>query len=115
MGKRKQTKKFAMVKRIIAKQDSRIKKPEPQKTKPEDKVRHLQQVSSALFFKHNEALKPPYSVIVDTNFINFSIQNKMELVKGMMDCLFAKATPCITDCVLAEIEKMGEKYRIALK
>jgi U3 small nucleolar RNA-associated protein 24 len=27
---------------------------------------------------------------VDTNFINFSIQNKIELVQGMMDCLMAK-------------------------
>ena len=33
--------------------------------------------SSALFFKHNSALGPPYQVIVDTNFINFSIQNKV--------------------------------------
>ena len=23
--------------------------------------------------------------------------------------------PCITDCVMAELEKMGEKYRIALR
>jgi hypothetical protein len=29
-------------------------------------------------------------VLVDTNFINFSIQNKIELVQGMMDCLMAK-------------------------
>lgn len=34
-------------------------------------------VSSALFFKYNTALGPPYRVIVDTNFINFSIQNKV--------------------------------------
>ncbi|KAJ3255970.1 hypothetical protein HK103_005777 [Boothiomyces macroporosus] len=52
---------------------------------------------------------------VDTNFINFSIQNKLEMVKAMMDCLYAKCIPCITDCVMAELEKMGEKYRIALK
>lgn len=25
------------------------------------------------------------------------------------------AVPCITDCVLAELEKLGPKYRIALK
>jgi hypothetical protein len=34
-------------------------------------------VSSALFFSYNMALGPPYRVIVDTNFINFSIQNKV--------------------------------------
>ena len=32
---------------------------------------------SALFFKHNTQLGPPYQVLVDTNFINFSIRNKV--------------------------------------
>jgi rRNA-processing protein FCF1 len=40
---------------------------------------------------HNTDLGPPYRVLVDTNFINFSIQNKIELVQGMMDCLMAKS------------------------
>jgi U3 small nucleolar RNA-associated protein 24 len=52
---------------------------------------------------------------VDTNFINFSIKNKLEIVKAMMDCLLAKAVPCITDCVMAELEKLGHKYRVALR
>jgi len=46
--------------------------------------------ASSLFFAHNEALGPPYRVLVDTNFINFSLQNKIELVQGMMDCLYAE-------------------------
>ncbi|KAF2322897.1 hypothetical protein GH714_031908 [Hevea brasiliensis] len=65
------------------------------------------QVSSALYFTYNTALGPPYRVLVDTNFINFSIQNKLDLEKAMMDCLYAKCTPCITDCVMAELEKLG--------
>jgi len=72
-------------------------------------------VASSLFFQYNDALRPPYSVLVDTNFINFSIQKKLELVKAMMDCLYAKATPVITDCVMAELEKLGPRYRIALR
>lgn len=32
-----------------------------------------------------------------------------------MDCLYAECIPCITDCVLAELEKLGQKYRVALK
>lgn len=40
---------------------------------------------------------------------------QIDLVKGMMDCLYAECTPCITDCVLAELEKLGQKYRVALK
>ena len=45
---------------------------------------------ASLFLSHNESLGPPYRVLVDTNFINFSLQNKVELVQGMMDCLMAK-------------------------
>ncbi|KAK8711322.1 hypothetical protein V6N13_146606 [Hibiscus sabdariffa] len=37
------------------------------------------------------SLVPPYCILVDTNFINFSIQNKLDLEKGMMDCLYAKS------------------------
>ena len=36
-------------------------------------------------------------------------------VRGMMDCLYAECKPCITDCVMAELEKLGQKYRVALK
>ena len=32
-----------------------------------------------------------------------------------MDCLLAKAIPCISDCVVAELEKMGHRFRLALK
>ena len=32
-----------------------------------------------------------------------------------MECLYAKCTPCITDCVMAELEKLGQKFRVALK
>jgi U3 small nucleolar RNA-associated protein 24 len=70
---------------------------------------------SALFFKYNTQLGPPYRVLIDTNFINFSIRNKIDLLKGMMDCLYAECTACITDCVMAELEKLGQKYRVALK
>ena len=45
-----------------------------------------------MFLQHNTALVPPYRVLIDTNFINFSLQNKLELVSGMMDCLYAKCS-----------------------
>jgi rRNA-processing protein FCF1 len=152
------------------------------------------QTSSAMFFKYNTSLGPPFHIIVDTNFINFAIKNKLDVVRSMMDCLLAKCTcasgavheagrgkegrgtgvgaprapkwvcpvprappppprggyvleslapfpacrhcflpsiplththththhvgagiPCITDCVMAELEKLGPKYRIALR
>lgn len=45
---------------------------------------------TSLFFAHNEALVPPYRVIVDTNFINLSLENRVDMVRAMMDVLYAK-------------------------
>ncbi|KAK9766408.1 rRNA-processing protein fcf1 [Basidiobolus ranarum] len=120
MGKAKKTRQFGLVKRMINPKDARLKEnQEKLKKKEEEKekslVNHIPQVASSLFFRYNTALGPPYHVLVDTNFINFSIQNKLELVKSMMDCLYAKCIPCITDCVMAELEKLGPKYRVALR
>ena len=86
-----------------------------QASKEESKKRHKELAPSSMFFQHNAALGPPYRVLVDTNFINFSLQNKIELVQGMIDCLYPKTNPCITTCVLSELEKLGPKYRIALR
>lgn len=121
MGKAKQTRKFAEMKRMINLKDSRINKKDrlgkkKKKPNPENmSIRELPQASSALFFQYNEQLGPPYHVILDTNFINFSIENKLDVVKSMMDCLYAKCIPYITDCVMAELEKLGAKYRVALR
>lgn len=54
-------------------------------------------------------------MLVDTNFISHTIQHKLEVIPTMMDCLYAKCIPVITDCVLAELEKLGQKYRLALR
>ena len=43
------------------------------------------------------------------------LKNKLDLFQAMMDCLLAKCIPCITDCVIAELEKLGSKYRLALR
>ncbi|CCA72757.1 related to FCF1-Essential nucleolar protein that is a component of the SSU (small subunit) processome involved in the pre-rRNA processing steps of 40S ribosomal subunit biogenesis [Serendipita indica DSM 11827] len=119
-GKAKKTRKFATIKRLLSPKDARLKENKVKQAAKEAEakekaVRRVTQVSSALFLSHNTSLGPPYRVLVDTNFINFSLQNKLELVAGMMDCLYAKCIPCITDCVMAELEKLGPKYRIALR
>ncbi|KAK0546116.1 rRNA-processing protein fcf1 [Tilletia horrida] len=138
MGRVKKTKKFALVKRMLNPKDQRLNDNSKPSTDNKGKgkaigssggaagsssskslngvpVRHINTPAASLFFNHNTALGPPYRVLVDTNFINFSLQNKIELVQGMMDCLFAKTIPCITDCVLAELESLGSKYRVALR
>ena len=43
----------------------------------EEAEKHIPQVPTALFFQYNTQLGPPYHVLVDTNFINFSIKNKV--------------------------------------
>jgi len=39
----------------------------------------------------------------------------MDIIQNMMDTLYAKCIPYITDCVMAELEKLGSKHRIALR
>ena len=124
MGKAKKKQqarqKFAIMKKMITQYDSRIKDKDRTKrktkidlTKP--KINKAPQMSTAMFFEYNTQLGPPYHVLLDTNFINFSIKNKIDLVQGMMDCMYAKCIPYLTDCVLAELEKLGQKYRLAMK
>ncbi|KAL9032883.1 MAG: hypothetical protein Q9214_007771, partial [Letrouitia sp. 1 TL-2023] len=122
MSRVKKTRKFAAVKRVIGQRDSRLKKNRDKdaleakrKAKDDELVREIPQVSSSLFFKHNTALVPPYSVLVDTNFLSHTVQHKLDLLPTMMDCLYAKCTPIITSCVMAELEKLGPRYRIALR
>lgn len=121
MPKGKKTRKFAVMKRMISSNDPRLK-PEDRKRKKEkipdpheQKLVEAPQYSSALFFEYNTQLGPPYRILIDTNFINFAIKNKVDLVKGMMDCLYAKCIPYVTECVQGELERMGERYRLALK
>lgn len=111
----------AQLKRLIKPTDSRLKAKDrlEEKKKALDphalKILETPQVSSALFFHYNTQLGPPYHILVDTNFVHFSIKNKLDVIKNMTDCLYAKCIPYITDCVMAELEKMGQKYKMALK
>ncbi|XP_006750658.1 rRNA-processing protein FCF1 homolog, partial [Leptonychotes weddellii] len=122
MGKQKKARKYATMKRMLSLRDQRLKEKDrlkPKKKEKKDpsalKEREVPQHPSCLFFQYNTQLGPPYHILVDTNFINFSIKAKLDLVQSMMDCLYAKCIPCITDCVMAEIEKLGQKYRMALR
>ncbi|CAD7691042.1 unnamed protein product [Nyctereutes procyonoides] len=123
MGKQKKTRKYANMKRMLSLRDQRLKedrlkpkKKEKKKKKKKErkessqctKEREVPQHPSCLFFQYNTQLGSPYHILVDTNF---SIKAKLDLVQLVMDCLYAKCIPCITDCVMAEIEKLGQKYR----
>ncbi|KAJ5468685.1 hypothetical protein N7475_006437 [Penicillium sp. IBT 31633x] len=120
MGVQKKTRKFALAKRAISMRDNRLKQNQEKvekkgKDAKDDLVREAPQAPSSMFFQYNTALAPPYSVLVDTNFISHTIQHKLEVIPTMLDCLYAKCIPIVTDCVLAELEKLGPKYRLALR
>lgn len=124
MGVQKKTRKFAEVKRVIGKRDGRrkenIKKNEEaqaaanKKSGPDGElIREVPQMPSQMFDQANLAMTPPYSVLVDTSFLNRTVQMKLSLLETLMDTLYATCIPVITDCVMAELEKLGPKYTIA--
>ena len=123
MGKQKKTRKISVAKKVISNKDARIKSNQDkqkqlqaEKNEAKEKAeKQVTQLPTSMFFQYNTQLGPPYHVLIDTNFINFSIKNKLEIYKSMMDCLLAKCIPCVTDCVMAELEKLGSKYRLALR
>ncbi|XP_067942164.1 rRNA-processing protein FCF1 homolog [Watersipora subatra] len=127
-NRQKKAKKIALKKslktKLISLNDSRLKdggKISKRKLKKkkndstEMEVKKVKPITSAMFFAYNTKLGPPYHVLVDTNFINLSLKNKLDVHKGIMDCLYAKCTCYITDCVLAELEKLGPKYKMGLR
>jgi U3 small nucleolar RNA-associated protein 24 len=120
MGRAKKTRKFAQVKRIIGRrhieaQSLQSKRPNPSK-KQGNTVTRIPQVSSSLFFAHNDALVPPYDILVDSkllvhtmlqihsnnvaaNFLSHTVQHKLDLLPSLMDLLYAQCNINITDCV----------------
>ena len=60
-------------------------------------------------------ISPPYLVLIDTNFIYFTLKNKIDLFEGLLDCLCSLYVPVVTRCVILELEKLGIKFRLALK
>ncbi len=62
---------------------------------------------AALFFHYNTQLGPPYNVIIDTNFINFSIRNKAGLAKTVLVCNVHSAL----QCALCDKERHTPRHR----
>ncbi|EYE93920.1 rRNA-processing FCF1 family protein [Aspergillus glaucus CBS 516.65] len=118
MGVQKKTRKYAQMKLAIKKHDERLKNPPaaiPKDKKKEESTRQVAQAPTNMFFAANTALGPPYHVLVDTNFVSHTIRAKLDMLPSMMDLLYAKCIPCFTDCTIAELEKLGPKYRLALR
>ena len=63
----------------------------------------------------NNIPHPPFVILLDTNFIYFSLKNKINLLEGLLNCLCALYIPDVTRCVIMELEKLGIRFRLALK
>lgn len=122
-AKRRKTRKYAEAKRLISLKDPRLKTKELSKEeaapiiqKPTDKARlEANPEPSSMFFRYNPNLGPPFRILLDTNFINFSVANKLDVIRAALDCLAAPATIYVTDCVIAELQKLPKKYTVALR
>jgi U3 small nucleolar RNA-associated protein 24 len=123
-GVAKKTRKFAAVKRVIGQRDARLKKNQEKqdavkearsKAPGNELIREIPQAPSQMFFQHNTALAPPYPILLDTNFLSHTIRCKLPLLETLMDTFLATVRPMITSCVMAELEKLGPKYRLALQ
>jgi U3 small nucleolar RNA-associated protein 24 len=69
-----------VAKKIMSPKDTRVRenlekaKQKEEALKKKAEPRQIEQANSSLFFQYNTQLGPPYHVLVDTNFINFSIR-----------------------------------------
>lgn len=119
----KGARKYAEVKRLISPTDTRLQIKDLSKAaaapvigeRPDkDKLKENPNPVS-MFFQYNPNLGPPFRILLDTNFINFSVRNKLDIVHSALDCLAAPTTVYITDCVIAELQKLPKKYSLALR
>ena len=64
---------------------------------------------------YNHLNDSPKIILVDTNFAYFSLKNKIDLFQGIAKCISSEFIICISNCVLLELEKLGPKFRLALR
>ncbi len=61
-------------KQIKKEKDQEEKKKEVKTSRlNEIEIKKMEKERASLFFEHNMQLGPPYHILIDTNFINFSI------------------------------------------
>ncbi|AAK39865.1 hypothetical protein (nucleomorph) [Guillardia theta] len=54
-------------------------------------------------------------IILDTNFLYISLKKRLDIIDVLRQCLCSFVIPCITNCVILELENLGPKFRIVLK
>ncbi|EWC88972.1 hypothetical protein PFNF54_02242 [Plasmodium falciparum NF54] len=87
MGKFKKTQKIVKLKRVINPNDKRIIQNNKIKQAEEEKKKKKKR----------------------------DIQYKIDIIKGCSEVLLAKCNIFVTDCVIGEMEKLGQRYSLGLK
>jgi U3 small nucleolar RNA-associated protein 24 len=85
MGLARKVRKFGQMKRVIKARDSRLKGNKSEAPPKKEEPTSIPQAPSGMFFQANTNLAPPYSVIVDTNFIVLTVKGKIDLLDGLMN------------------------------
>ncbi len=67
------------------------------------------------FGKNEKSQDRAVFVIMDTNFIYFALKNKIDIFQSFLTCLYSNCILCVSECVILELEKLGPKFRMALK
>lgn len=88
-----------------------INKKKNKQIKQEKEIK-LIQFDEDFAFKHS--LRPPYNVILDTNYINDCIRKKKDIKNELWVALDGNIKLCVPECVIGELEKLGRPYRVAL-
>jgi len=110
-------------KKFKSMRDEKYKHPYKDKTAKVNKAKKIEdkkrkdntKISSALFMNANVQLKPPYNILIDTNFVKFAQQGRLEIEREAMTALCGTVKLFVTDCVFAELELLKEKAKLALE
>lgn len=88
------------------------------KKKNEEEIEEVYESSTSSAEQERRILKstfkPPFQVILDTNFINDCIRKKKDLEQTISECLDGEVQLYVPECVFGELEKLGRVYRLAL-
>ena len=122
-ARKKKTRKFAIMKKLISPSDMRLQTKTISKAayapivakKTDKQILSARPNPTSMFFQFNPSLGPPFRVLLDTNFINFSVANKIDVLEGVYQCLASQAKILVTDCVIGELQKLPKKFNVALR
>lgn len=67
-----------------------------------------------LEYRLNNTLRPPYNILLDTNFIAQSIQRKMDIKTELLRVLNSNFKIWIPQCVFSELSKLKSKDKVSI-